>query len=199
MSDIDQLPQVMREAIERRRARDAQLRDSMAEAHDNAIEASRYDVEQFEAAAGMSAAYFCLYVMRRRREGADFETMALELDDPRRSITFTAESVESIFSDLRIDLSIDNHYWLDEEPATPAIPPKDPIKPEPRVAEATSERPVVGDESDHPVGIPSIRLKSFDMSGSALAGRIAGHKAATRSAVPGIPLEDDQDEGLRLG
>lgn len=151
---------------------------------------AKEDMAEFAAASGMPAAFFCKWVIRRRNEGADYATMATELADPRRSIEFTGKSVEDIFFDLSSDLRTVDAYWQSDDVPVPAIPPKDPIKPDPKAAEA---------EQDHPVGIPYIRLKSFDMSGSVIAERISGRKAASMRLVPAIPLDDGPDEGPRLG
>jgi len=148
-----------------------------------AKESARAGIAEFESAAGMSAEFFCHFVVRREKEGADYADMAEELTDPRRSIEFTQDSVKKLFDDLSSDLStLGNWRWRYDTPAAPAIPPKEPTK-------------------EHPAGIPYISLKTFEMNGSGLAERISERKAASRtSGIPEIPPRDDvPGEGPRLG
>lgn len=122
MSDAGPKHDAIRLAIARLRDR-AETSPSLEDAHTRAIAIGKIATDEFASSAKMSAEYFCKFVMRRLEEGADFERIALELNDPGRTLKFTASTLGNLFKQVFDNLSVENTCWLEIEPAAPEIPP----------------------------------------------------------------------------
>lgn len=139
----------------------------------------------------MSAQWFCQFVEERREDGATFAMLARELDDPRRSIRFTEESVESLYRDLSGKLSQANRYWREEGLEAPPVAPKPPVETGPQAQ--TTSVPV----------IPP--LKDWSVNGAGLASRMNRLKesqtgpAAPAAGADGASDDNDRDDDSTLG